>query len=437
MNKNVTRFHSNKRKYSFEKKETSLKNYGGNRVLMVRKINPNEKSTEINREISDFFDSPDKYFQKNSPVTVGKIINVYDINENQIRRKNKLKTQKNNGINLFNHLQSTLRNKNEINNILGKHHKSKANFKSKFEVIDNEKLKMIFDFYKNKDNQPIKDTSIDENQTLMSDNTFMRSGYSNQRKKFYERNRSNFTYNEFSQENVPDYIKTGLNLQTRKLKLLKLSELKNKKFSKYLSKKANKPLNNLLVNRIDSFRFKKEVIKEIEYNKPKEEEFGRFNWNVSLRKPEHFRGMRKAYVNLSEEKKAPFWSLIVEKCPKQKNICIKPDYTLSDGEIHSYQKQIKNLKQTIINDDKNPYFQTIENLKGIMAKGKNLYNLEYKRELIDSKSKKIWHKVFVENGKTISLAEVNKIYGNETFYKNYEGCATEKNSVSKFSKINF
>jgi len=437
MNKNVTRFHSNKRKYSFEKKETSLKNYGGNRVLMVRKINPNEKSTEINREISDFFDSPDKYFQKNSPVTVGKIINVYDINENQIRRKNKLKTQKNNGINLFNHLQSTLRNKNEINNILGKHHKNKANFKSKFEVIDNEKLKMIFDFYKNKDNQPIKDTSIDENQTLMSDNTFMRSGYSNQRKKFYERNRSNFTYNEFSQENVPDYIKTGLNLQTRKLKLLKLSELKNKKFSKYLSKKANKPLNNLLVNRIDSFRFKKELIKEIEYNKPKEEEFGRFNWNVSLRKPEHFRGMRKAYVNLSEEKKAPFWSLIVEKCPKQKNICIKPDYTLSEGEIHSYQKQIKSLKQAIINDDKNPYFQTIENLKGIMAKGKNLYNLEYKRELIDSKSKKIWHKVFVENGKTISLAEVNKIYGNETFYKNYEGCATEKNSVSKFSKINF
>ena len=437
MNKNVTRFHSNKRKYSFEKKETSLKNYGGNRVLMVRKINPNEKSTEINREINDFFDSPDKYFQKNSPVTVGKIINVYDINENQIRRKNKLKTQKNNGINLFNHLQSTLRNKNEINNILGKHHKSKANFKSKFEVIDNEKLKMIFDFYKNKDNQPIKDNSIDENQTLMSDNTFMRSGYSNKQKKLYERNRDNFTYNEFSQENVPDYIKTGLNLQTRKLKLLKLSELKNKKFSKYLSKKANKPFNNLLVNRIDSFRFKKEVIKEIEYNKPKEEEFGRFNWNVSLRKPEHFRGMRKAYVNLSEEKKAPFWSLIVEKCPKQKNICIKPDYTLSEGEIHSYQKQIKNLKQAIINDDKNPYFQTIENLKGIMAKGKNLYNLEYKRELIDSKSKKIWHKVFVENGKTISLAEVNKIYGNETFYKNYEGCATEKNSVSKFSKINF
>ena len=440
MNKNVTRFHSNKRKYSYEKKETPLTNYVGNRVLVIRKINPNEKSSEINREISDFFDSPDKYFQNNSPVTVGKIINIFDINDNRLRRKNKLKTQKNDGINLFNHLHgiaATLRNKTEINNILGKNNKNKSNFKSKFEVIDNEKLKMIFDFYKSNYNQSLKDNSIDKSQSLMSDKSFMRINYSNQRKKVYARNKTNFTYKELSQENVPDYIKTGLNLQTRKLHLLKLSELKNKKFAKYLSIKTNKPQNSLLLNRIDSFRFKKEVIKEMEYNKPKGEEFGRFKWNVNLRKPEHFRGVREAYVNLSEEKKAPFWSLIVEKCPKQKNICIKPDYTLNDGEIHSYQKQIKNLKTIMINDDKNPYFETIENLQGIMAKGKNLYNLEYKREIIDSKSKKIWHKVFVENGKTISLAEVNRIYGNETFYKNYDGCATEKNALSKFSKINF
>ena len=32
-----------------------------------------------------------------------------------------------------------------------------------------------------------------------------------------------------------------------------------------------------------------------------------------------------------------------------------------------------NLKTIMINDDKNPYFETIENLQGIMAKGKNLY----------------------------------------------------------------
>ena len=36
--------------------------------------------------------------------------------------------------------------------------------------------------------------------------------------------------------------------------------------------------------------------------------------------------------------------------------------------------KLKNLKTIMINDDKNPYFETIENLQGIMAKGKNLYN---------------------------------------------------------------
>ena len=43
------------------------------------------------------------------------------------------------------------------------------------------------------------------------------------------------------------------------------------------------------------------------------------------------------------------------------------------------------------------------------------------------KVKKILHKVFVENGKAISTTEINNLYGYDTFYKNYNGCATEKN----------
>ena len=63
------------------------------------------------------------------------------------------------------------------------------------------------------------------------------------------------------------------------------SELKNLQMSKYLSRKANKPQNNLLLNRIDTFRFKKEVIKEIEYNKPVEEEqYWKYQWNKKGRR---------------------------------------------------------------------------------------------------------------------------------------------------------
>ena len=33
----------------------------------------------------------------------------------------------------------------------------------------------------------------------------------------------------------------------------------------------------------------------------------------------------------------------------------------------------------------------------------------------------------MENGKATSLADINKIFGDETFYKDYDGCITEKN----------
>ena len=66
-------------------------------------------------------------------------------------------------------------------------------------------------------------------------------------------------------------------------------------------------------------------------------------------------------------------------------------------------------------------------MEDLSIEGKNLYNIEYKREIIDSKNKKILHKVFVENGKAISSTDINNLYGNDTFYKDYSGCETEKN----------
>ena len=442
MKKKIVDSSSHKRKYSFEQKDTPIKKFDSNRVFLVRKLNQNEKSIEISKEINDYFSSPEEYFKKNSPVTVGRKIIIFDMNDHRVRRKNKLKTEKSKGINLFNHLSSfaaTIRNKGELTSFLEKgNNKKRADFNSKFEVINNDKLKMLFNSYRRTDNQFTTDISSDKSQTLFSDNSFMRKEYNNQRKKLLERNKYNYKFKIKSQENIPKPIKMGLNLQNKKLNILKKSELKNQKISQYLARRINKTQNDLLLNRIDSFRFKQELIKEMEYNKPIEEEFGRYKWNVSLRRPEHFRGMRKTYVNLSREKSPDFWSLIVEKSPKQKNISIKPEYTLSEGEIHEYQKQIKILSD--INDNNkniNPYFQTLEKLDGIIVKGKNLFNLEYKREIIDSKNNKIWHKVFVDNGKTISIKDINKIYGNETFYKNYDKCITEKNNINKFAKINF
>ena len=436
MNKKKINSRSKKRKLSFEQKDNPLKKYDRQRYLMLRKIKLNDKnSKEISQEINDYFGLPEKYFQKNSPVTVGKKIILFDMNENRKRRGKKLKTEKNQGINLFNHLSAFAAsfkgktNSGILNNLMGIN-KSKAELNQKFEIINNERLKLLFDSYKKVDNNLNMDSSVEKSQSLTSDRrSFLYGSNFEYKTKLNEKKTINES-NKNTEEKIPKDLKNGLNIQTKKLFLLKNSELKNKKFSKYLSKKANKSPDCLLLNRIDSFRYKKEMIKEIEYNKSTNEQLGRYKWNVSLRRPEHFRGKRETYVNLKGERFNPFWSLIIEKCPRQKNLCLKPDYVLSEGEINELKKKDNYLNQN--SEKSNQYLKTLENIDDLIVKGKNLYNLEYKREIIDSKNNKILHKVFMENGKVISLAEVNKIYKNDIFYKDYNSSNNEQKEGKKF-----
>ena len=308
--------------------------------------------------------------------------------------------------------------------------KSKAELNQKFEIINNERLKLLFDSYKKVDNNLNMDSSVEKSQSLTSDRrSFLYGSNFEYKTKLNEKKTINES-NKNTEEKIPKDLKNGLNIQTKKLFLLKNSELKNKKFSKYLSKKANKSPDCLLLNRIDSFRYKKEMIKEIEYNKSTDEQLGKYKWNVSLRRPEHFRGKRETFVNLKGERFNPFWSLIIEKYPRQKNLCLKPDYVLSEGEINELKKKDNYLNQN--SEKSNQYLKTLENIDDLIVKGKNLYNLEYKREIIDSKNNKILHKVFMENGKVISLAEVNKIYKNDIFYKDYNSSNNEQKEGKKF-----
>ena len=94
--KKGVRFNEKKRKFSFDKKESSINNrFNTQRILSVRKMNRLEKSNrDINREIDEYFSCPDKYFQKNSPVTVGKKIYLLDMNDPRLRRGKKLKQKK-------------------------------------------------------------------------------------------------------------------------------------------------------------------------------------------------------------------------------------------------------------------------------------------------------------------------------------------------------
>ena len=413
-----------KRKFSFEKNENPMKRFDIQRILSVRKMNRDEKNNkDINKEINDYFFSPDKYFQKNSNVTVGKKIYIFDLNDPKLRRNKKLKSEKKIAKGLFNNFSNTSnfmtldRNENALLTGSNLNNKGKENayldLNSKFELIDNNRLKMIFNSYKIKSQ---KDISLHDKSGLSLNVTF------NKQKNNKDNIIDRYINSCSSIDNMPKDIRQCLLLQNKKLNLQKLSEKNNVRISRYLSKKTNKPQNNLLINRVDSFRFKKEVINEMEFNKPIEEQYGKNNWNISLRRPDHFKGVRDSYINLKGEGHMPFWSVVIERSPKQKELSIKPGCSLNSIEINEFKKQ-KSLNKSGI---KSQYFRNVENLEDLSIGGKNLYDVEYKREIIDSNEKKILHKVFVENGKAISSLDINKLYGNDTFYKDYNGSLTEK-----------
>ena len=399
-----------KRKFSFESKENSNL-LDIQRFISVRKMNRNEKrNMEIYKEINEFFSLPEKYFQKNSPVTVGKKIYLVDLDDPGVeKRKKKLKTERMTSVNIHN-FQTYNRNENtNLNNenLTSKNNKNMSDLKEKFEVIDNEKLKKIFASYKTKS---MKNKSLffnsEPNFNMNSEN-------------FDEKQNQNLLT-----DNIPKNLKRNLFKQNKNLNWQLLNEKRNIKLARFLSKKLNKPLNNLLLNRIDIFRFKKEIVNEYENRKPIEEKYGKFKWNISLRRPSNFQGIRESYINLKDERFSPFWSIVVEQCPKQKNLCIKPGHMWNESDLNEVKKQ--NCSSNVTS--RSQCYKTLENMEDLSVGGKNLYDIEYKREIIDSISKKILHKAFVENGKTILTSNINNLYGHNTFYKDYNNCVTEKST---------
>ena len=423
--KKEVQFKDRQRKLSFEKHENTMKQLDIQRILTVRKMNQNEKSNkDISNEINDYFGSPEKYFQKNSPVSIGKKIYILDMNDPKLRRGGRLKTERKITKNYFNNLVSLaskmsskdINSFNKSNRNIGK---EKQQFLDRYEVIDNYKLKKIFDSYKIKGRE--KDDSVDKNQ--ITNSSFTDSDTDKD-----ENNIKNKLINSnYFVEDIPNDIQKSLSNQNKKLHMRKMLEKKNKILSQYLSKKVNKPQNNLLLNKIDLYRFKKEVINEIENRKPLDERYGRFKWNISLRKPDYFKGVRDSYINLKGERFNPFWSIVIERSPKLKNLSIIPRHGNKRNNLYESKNRSLNAIYTT------PSFKTIENLEDLTVDGKNLYKLEYKREITDSKERKILHKVFIENGKAITHNEINNLFGHDTFYKNYTSCQTEKNMTMKTS----
>lgn len=355
-------------------------------TLLVRKFNSQIfPRNAIKSEISDFFNSPDKFFDINSRVCLNKKINLNKITPiEKVAQKDKaikesIRSTKNNS-----KYSSSIRERHIPQNFLN--NKERQSIKRNFELIDNEKLKNIFNSFK----RNIKPTK--------RQNEIYKSSINN----------------NSSQIIIPKQISLNLSIQSRRLQNQKHIDRQSRNISKYLSKKLHKNESDLLINGVHLYRYKKEILDEDEdKDNPKKitDQSCLFKWISSLRRPKNFFGKRESYINVSSENN-PLWSIVVEKYPITKEMSVKSGYNLNNRDYKDFKRK-RNL--STLNSAK---LRTVENLDNLSVKGKKLFNIEYNRELSNNNCK-ILHKVFVDNGKVILYKDVNDIFGNETLYKNY------------------
>ena len=159
---------------------------------------------------------------------------------------------------------------------------------------------------------------------------------------------------------------------------------------------------NLFKNSIKDYKKKIDKIKQ--YNKKKKNnlmlETHLRNWEMSLRRPKNFIGLRKGYLNISSDKR-PVWIIATEKFGEEEEKIINPNisnlksqsslqknYLRNSNEISNIQKRNSNLKK----------------FNSLLIQGKKLIDLEEKQaENIDGNIKLIKFKYDKDSTKDLLL----------------------------------
>ena len=345
----------------------------------VRKANKRDNSEgKIDKQIETFFYSPDTYFSSASPVRLGKNPEITEITIDRKSTKNVIKKILNTSY--YSRQFSAMTKPSKDRDRDKDKDKNGPKFDTtKFEIIDNKKLDSIFNSFRER----IK-------------------------------SKKNNSYNKYNNDqNLPINISLQLNEQQKRILTQKNNNKQNRNILHYLSKKTHTNEQDLLMNKVDNYLYKKEIINKIENNNSFDEAKDRFIWTTSLRNSEKLKGIRRTLVNFNTDK-YPFWGYLVEKSPNYQLTSLRPGIDFRSRNLSNFINKAKARSEFNENS-----INIVKNLDNINIKGKNLLNLEYNREM-SSKRKKILHKAFVENGKIVLNTDINNVFGKETFYKDYD-----------------
>ena len=374
-------------------KEENILSPNNQKTLVIHKLTlEDENLEEITEKINKNLFRATNYFSPENPVVVGKRIKIDEMKQIFSPRKSETKKKAKPGIKkTLTSVNTSMRS--DLNKPSNNHLSNKDLMNIKFEKISHQQLKGLFDSF--------KDNSI----------------------------KQSFSINNTKEENLPLNLSRSLTEQTKNLNIRINSEKKSSNLSKFISKKVNKKEKDLLMNRIDVYKLKKEIYNDIENSKPINDRYGQYKWVMSLRRPEHFKGERESYINIGNDNN-PFWALVKEKFPIERSITLKPGYDMNSKDYLDFKKN-----QFLPHSSSN-LIKKVEGVDTLSINGENLYNLEYRREVNNGTKNKILHKIFMDNGRMILDKDINEEFGNETIYKSYNFTKNDDDDDDKIeSKI--
>jgi hypothetical protein len=313
----------------------------------------NDKSKqEVKEKIREYFEDPSKYLELAPNIVVGKkpsgpkydeknhVIARSVIGDPRLFKKNidsaksvniKLDGNHSQSVDIKNNLADA--NASRSSNIMANSFAKRRNNKANSQILQDFQLEQIF----------------------------------KQAQERVEKSKTNLNKEILGNENMPKTTRDFFFKQEKVLEYNNNENLKSQTISRAISAKIHKPEDELLMNRTDAFRFKKQIIDIIDGNKPTSEKFGDNGWILSLRREKIPKTMRINYINVGSNFE-PKWKPLIEYPPKKMPIIQKPNLKV--------EREVKSML-------KSPYYQdalkvanidinNMQNIARMELQGKNL-----------------------------------------------------------------
>ncbi len=369
------------------------------------------KDEYITLELKELFDDPSKYLQSNTKFIIGNdSLNKQKIAKSLISQKTSKSNQKIsykkyndfdiNGINNTNEYSEKIDSKSSLNNNIQKFYNNKK-YKKRCMSALNKNRKINYDLLsqRNKSRNFVKlPNNIKSSSPLIS----IHYEYKTPKQiidifqKFAKKEQKFEKINLFSKK-INDIYEKKYAIQEKYLKNNKKEKINLHNLSKYLSHRCEKKEENLLLNKIEQFNIKQQIINYLYKQKLLAERLGRNFWICNLRRSENNHKIN--YVNTGRNDKEP-WEQIVDSGHSQIEIINNPNNQFPLDNTGS----INCLK----------YLNIIPNLKSfssIKIEGKNLFNQEYNNfinSIDDKKTNRIKYKLYKDpqEKKSKSIKEI-------------------------------